>query len=76
MKKINFLKTSMAIAIILAIISCSKNKDNSVTRAVQPNTVTEEMISEKGTNPDEASITENTGNISADLNGSLAKASK
>jgi 6-phosphogluconolactonase (cycloisomerase 2 family) len=76
MKKINFLKTSIAIVIVLGMSSCSKNKDNSATRADQPNMVTEDMISEKGTNPDEISISESAGSINTDFDGSLSRTGK
>ncbi|MEP6928237.1 MAG: beta-propeller fold lactonase family protein [Ginsengibacter sp.] len=64
MRQISFLKVSMAIA-IFAFVSCNKNADKSSNQASQPKAVTEEMMSENGTNPDEASITQNAGNTNA-----------
>lgn len=67
MKTINFLKTSMAVAIIFIISSCNKNEDHSLSSAVQQKAVTEELMSENGANPDEVSIKENSGNTTAAL---------
>ena len=51
MKKINFLKASIAIAIMLTFGSCNKNGDKSIIQPGQPKTVTEEIMSEKGSQP-------------------------
>ncbi|MEO6668690.1 MAG: beta-propeller fold lactonase family protein [Ferruginibacter sp.] len=54
MKK-NLLKTVMAVAIVLTISSCQKNA-NEIASTDDSQTVTKEMMSEKGANPDEASV--------------------
>ena len=63
MKKISFLKVSMAAAILFAVSSCKKNDNGSLTAQGQSKTTTEEMMAEKGANPDEVSITENVNSI-------------
>lgn len=68
MKTINFLKTSMAIAIMFGIGACSKNGDKNIAQQDHPKIITEEMMSENGANPDEASISENASNTNAELN--------
>ncbi len=60
MKKINLLKASMAFAILFAFGSCNKNADKSINSLNQSKVVTEEMMSEKGNNPDEAAVNENS----------------
>lgn len=58
MKKNNFLKASMAVAIMFFAGSCSKNADKDITQNDNhPKTVTQEMMSENGANPDEQSVT-------------------
>src|SRR6185437_3250874 len=59
MKKLNLQGTIIAIAIIFSLASCSKNQDKTISNTAVPNKVTDEMISENGANPDEASITQN-----------------
>lgn len=52
----------MAIAIMLLAISCNKNGERSVQlQDSHPEKVTEDMMAEKGANPDETVITENQG---------------
>ncbi|MEO6639517.1 MAG: beta-propeller fold lactonase family protein [Ginsengibacter sp.] len=70
MKKINFLKTSLAAIIMLAASSCSKNADKSVTQTAQPKVLTEQMMSENGANPDEVAVRER-GAVNAETNGSF-----
>ncbi|MGH2649558.1 MAG: lactonase family protein [Ginsengibacter sp.] len=58
MKKYNFLKTSMTIAIMFIVGACNKNADKNIMQTDDhPKTVTEAMMSENGANPDEQSIT-------------------
>ena len=57
MKKIPFLKVSMAAAIIFTFNACKKNVNENATK-VQPSKETmTAMISENGTNPDETMLT-------------------
>ncbi len=70
MKKITLLKTSLAAIIMLTISSCSKNADKSVTQSAQPKVLTEQMMSENGSNPDEIAVREQ-GNSNAESNVSL-----
>ncbi len=72
MKKISFLKVSMAIAIMLTASACSKNGDKNITQPEHPQVITEEMMSENGANPDEASVKENSGTASSELNGRVS----
>ena len=65
MKKINLQRMVMAITITFAIASCNKTQDKSATESTSPSNVTDAMMSENGTNPDEASITANTSAIEA-----------
>ncbi|WP_394767023.1 lactonase family protein [Ferruginibacter sp.] len=67
MKKMSFFKISVAAAILVSFTACKKNNDHTTTNVNNAKTGMEEMISEKGANPDEASITQtvtlaNTGN--------------
>jgi 6-phosphogluconolactonase len=55
----------MAIAISLAVASCNKTQDKTVSQDTPPANVTNDMITENGANPDEASITDNTSAIQA-----------
>lgn len=58
MKKYNFLKTSMAIAIMFIVGACNKNADKNIMQTDDhPKAVSEAMMSENGANPDEQSIT-------------------
>lgn len=75
MKKINFLKLSMAIAIVFAIGSCNKNADKGTSQASQPKAVTEEMISESGANPDEQAIQNMPASVGADSKNSANRSS-
>ncbi|MEP7252882.1 MAG: hypothetical protein ABI683_10905, partial [Ginsengibacter sp.] len=59
MKKMNLLKMSVAIAILLAT-GCNKNGDKNITEPQHPQVLTEEMMSESGANPDETAVTENS----------------
>ncbi|MDQ6762089.1 MAG: lactonase family protein [Bacteroidota bacterium] len=72
MKKITFLKTSLAAIIMLTISSCSKNADKSLTQTTQPKVLTEQMMSENGANPDEVAVRER-GESSSETNGSVSK---
>ena len=65
MKKFNLHGVIIEMAIIFSLASCNKNQDKTIPSTVVPNRVTDEMISENGVNPDEASITQN---ISATAN--------
>ena len=69
MKMKNFLKTSIAIAVMFIVGSCNKT-NNSVTQPDKPKTVTEEMMSENGANPDETAISDNAAISNSDLNSS------
>lgn len=75
MKKINLLKASMAFAILFAFGSCNKNADKSINSLNQLKVVTEEMMSEKGTNPDEVAVKENSdsGSPGNELNTPLGE---
>jgi len=65
MKKINFFKASLTLAVVFMISSCNKNQEKSSTQADHPSTVTSDMMSENGANPDETAISENSAsNIS------------
>ncbi len=75
MKKINFFKTSIAIAIMLTVGACSKNSDKNITQQDHPKVVTTEMMAENGANPDEASIKENSGTASSELNSPVSEGS-
>lgn len=59
MQKLNLHGIIMVIAIIFSLASCSKNQDKTISNPAVPNKVTDNMISENGANPDEASITQN-----------------
>ncbi len=65
MKKINFQRTLIAIAITFAVASCNKTQYKTATESTSPSNLTDSMMSENGTNPDEASITENMSAIEA-----------
>lgn len=65
MKKINLNGTIMAIAITFAVASCNKSQDKMVQQESHPANITHDMIAENGTNPDEASITDNMSAIEA-----------
>ena len=71
MKKFNFLKTSMAIAIMFFISSCNKSMDKNISQTDHPQTITEDMMSENGANPDELAISENSAAINSDLNNAV-----
>ena len=75
MKKINFFKTSIAIALMLTVGACSKNSDKNITQQDHPKVVTTEMMAENGANPDEASIKENSGTASSELNSPVSEGS-
>lgn len=68
MKKIKSLNVAMAIALLLFLGSCSKNTDKNITQPEQSEVLTEEMMSENGSNPDEASIRENAAGANSELN--------
>ncbi len=60
MKKYKLKTAALASAILLAFASCHKTMDQNISNSTTyPDKVTKEMMSESGTNPDEASITEN-----------------
>ncbi len=60
MKKITFLKASLAAIVMFTVSSCSKNADKSVT---QSKVLTEQMMSENGNNPDEISVRERGNSV-------------
>ncbi|MEO8765958.1 MAG: beta-propeller fold lactonase family protein [Ginsengibacter sp.] len=64
MKKINLFKVSMVAVIMFGVVSCNKNADKNMNQAAQPKTVTEDMMSENGANPDEVAINTENGAIS------------
>ncbi len=57
----------MAFATLFALGSCNKNGDKSITQPGQPKVVMEEMMSENGNNPDEASISEFSATSNSEL---------
>ena len=58
MKKYNFLKTSMAIAIMFIVGACNKNADKNIMQTDDhPKAVTEAIMSDTDANPDEQSTT-------------------
>jgi 6-phosphogluconolactonase (cycloisomerase 2 family) len=65
MKKINFIRVSMAIAVMFLIGSCKKNADKNFMQDDHPRAITEEMMSENGANPDEESVALESASISA-----------
>ncbi|MEO6229263.1 MAG: beta-propeller fold lactonase family protein [Ferruginibacter sp.] len=68
MKKLNYLNVVMSLAILFALSSCSKNGDKSLAQNTASKTELTDMMSEQGSNPDEASVTENTGTDGTVLN--------
>lgn len=70
MKKFNFLKTSMVIAIAFTIGSCNKKTETNLAQPANPASTTEAMMSENGANPDEVAITENSATINSELDNS------
>ncbi|MEO7120852.1 MAG: beta-propeller fold lactonase family protein, partial [Ginsengibacter sp.] len=60
MKKINFFKVSLTLAAVLMIASCNKNQEKNSIQADHPTTVTADMMSENGANPDETAIAVNS----------------
>lgn len=74
MKKMNLLKMSVAIAILLAT-GCNKNGDKNITEPQHSQILTEEMMSENGANPDETAVTENSGSSSSQLDGRVRESS-
>jgi 6-phosphogluconolactonase len=60
MKKLNFCKASLALAVVLMMGSCNKNQEKNVAQTDHPTTVTADMMSENGANPDETVISENS----------------
>ena len=70
MKKFNFFKTSLAIAIAFTIGSCNKKTETNLTQPANPTSATEAMMSENGANPDEVAISENSATINSELNNS------
>ncbi len=76
MKKINYLKVIIVITIIFTSVSCSKNADKNITQPNQQKVSMEDMMAEKGANPDEVAITtqsESNTNLSADKSESKNK---
>lgn len=76
MKKISFLKTSIVIAVMLSVGACTKNGDKNITQQDHPKVVTTEMMAENGANPDEASVKENSGTASPELNSPVSEGSR
>ncbi len=72
MKKITFLKTSLAAVVLLIASSCNKNADKNLSPAAQPKVLTEQMMSENGTNPDEVAVREE-GAGNAEINGPVTQ---
>ncbi len=68
MKKSNYLNGVMALAILFAISSCSKNGDKNLAQNTTSKTALTDMMSEQGANPDEASVTESGGTKGTVLN--------
>ncbi|MDQ6843172.1 MAG: lactonase family protein [Bacteroidota bacterium] len=69
MKKFNYLHVSMGIGLLVIMAGCNKSADKNLVKSDQSKTVTEEMMSENGTNPDEASITAFPGTaVSSEVN--------
>ncbi|MEO6136733.1 MAG: beta-propeller fold lactonase family protein [Ginsengibacter sp.] len=56
MKKYNSKLSLLATAIILLVTSCNKNQDKMVSTDDHPASLTETMMSENGSNPDETTI--------------------
>jgi 6-phosphogluconolactonase len=73
MKKKNLLKASITAVIALAIVSCSKNAEKNLNQASQQQASTEEMMKEKGANPDEVSVAGNTNSIGQDVNSATGR---
>ncbi len=73
MKKVNFLKMSMAMAIMLTMGACNKNADKSFAKSDQVGVSTEKMISENGANPDEVAVRENVAGAGAEINSSVSQ---
>lgn len=73
MKKFNLNGIIMAMAVIISLVSCNKNQEKTISNTAVPNKVTDEMISENGANPDEASITQNT-NTTANEDRNIGRA--
>lgn len=59
MKKNYLLTASITISIFFSLASCSKNGDKNFTPATQSKVSTEEIVAEKGANPDEETIKQN-----------------
>ncbi|MEJ7587388.1 MAG: beta-propeller fold lactonase family protein [Ferruginibacter sp.] len=62
MKKNYLLKAALGVAIWLTVASCNKKNDMGM-ESIDARTSLEEMMSEKGANPDEAAINENSANV-------------
>ncbi|MEO5889900.1 MAG: beta-propeller fold lactonase family protein [Ferruginibacter sp.] len=60
MKKNVLLKACIGMAVLFSIASCNKSQDNNPVQATLPKIALEDMVSEKGANPDEAAIGENS----------------
>lgn len=58
MKKINLFKNAVVIATIILLASCSKNDHKNLSEPQKPEALTEAMMAENGSNPDEASVRE------------------
>jgi 6-phosphogluconolactonase len=70
MKTTSFIKASIGLAILFTVGACNKNADINVEQAEHPAALTEEMMLEKGANPDEASIAEMAANPNVALKSS------
>lgn len=68
MKTNNLFNAAIGLTILISVGACNKNTNSNIKQTDQPKSVLEEMMAEKGINPDEISITENTTNIVGPLN--------
>ena len=67
MKKNHLLTASITISIFFSLTSCSKNGDKNFIPPTQSKTSTEEMVAEKGANPDEETIKQNLQSLNTGL---------
>ena len=73
MKQFNFLKATLAVAVIITAASCNKKTDNGMSPVSNSTVANEQMMLENGANPDEVAISENTDTQSGELNTSVGK---
>lgn len=71
MKKINFLEVSIVSVVMFTIISCNKKADKNFSISNDSKTVTEKMMLENGSNPDEIAVAENSDSISGNLSSAV-----